>query len=134
MKQNLAAPVRRVRGVLGVHALFRAARLALKIAACRKFDLGGITCDYARDAFPQVSAPRFAFRHRLREGVFDAHDHGHAGTKLRYRQFLPRYFNVFIDAEPLICDCEKVEEGMPALEDKRGCQRCLTVQATTNIW
>jgi hypothetical protein len=102
--------------------LFRAARLALKIAACRKFDLGGTTCDDARGALPQVSAPRFAFRHRLREGVFDAHDHGHAGTKLdalRYRQFLPRYFNAFIDAEPLICDCEKVEEGMPELDDDK---------------
>jgi hypothetical protein len=63
---------------------------------------------------------RFAFRHRLREGVFDAHDHGHAGTKLdalRYRQFLPWYFNALIDADPLICDCEKVEEGMPAFDD-----------------
>jgi hypothetical protein len=30
---------------------------------------------------------------------------------------MPSHFNALIDAEPLICDCEKDEEGMPALED-----------------
>ena len=30
---------------------------------------------------------------------------------------MPSHFNALIDAEPLICDCEKDEEGMSALED-----------------
>jgi len=110
-----------------------ATRLALKIAACRKFDL------VASHALAPGLGAKVCFSASPAGGFIRRARSRHAGMKLDAAPVRA------IFTEPFQCDHSPLTRSLSSVIAKRmkrkcphwrtrGCQRCLAVQATANVW